>query len=310
MFDDAELQLLRASVNCVAVLEHMSYGWKLDMRQSTRRALKYRRGEGEILIINHDARGWWDPLSRAKGDVFDLVQHLDSSLNFGQVRQVLWRLLGEAPTFPGVLCEEQSRTITQPIAERWSGRPRLRRGSATWRYLTDQRALTAAVLEHATGQDVIREGHRGSAWFAHRDAGQVSHVEVRGPDYKGSLRGGRKTLFRYSPAQALAHRLAIAEAPIDALSLAVLEECQPHTLYVGTGGGMGPGTIEALQAIIADLVGSPDALVVSATDANVAGDRYAECHAEFAGVAGVRFKRLRPPDNLDWNDVLKKGRGR
>ena len=196
MFDDTGLQLLRASVNCVAVLERTSCGWKLDMRQSTRRALKYRRREGEILIINHDGRGWWDPLSRAKGDVFDLVRHLDPSLNFGQVRQVLWRLLGEAPSFQGAPREEKSSAPTEPIAERWSRRPRLRRGSATWRYLTDQRALTAAVIEHAAGQDAIREGHYGSAWFAHRDAGVISHVEIRGPDYKGSLRGGRKTLFR------------------------------------------------------------------------------------------------------------------
>jgi hypothetical protein len=288
----------------------MSCGWKLDMRQSTRRALKYRRGEGEILIINHDGRGWWDPLSQAKGDVFDLVQHLDPSLNFGQVCQILRGLLGKAPSCPGVLREERSRTVTQPIAERWSRRPRLRRGSAAWRYLTDQRALTAAVIEHAAGQDAIREGHHGSAWFAHRDAGQVSHVEVRGPDYKGSLRGGRKTLFRYSPTLVRAHRLVIAEAPIDALSLAALEPCRPHTLYVSTGGGMGPGTIEALQAIIAGLAGNPDALVASATDANVAGDRYARYHAEFADAARVRFERLRPPDDLDWNDVLKKGRGR
>ena len=310
MFDDTGLQLLRASVNCVAVLERTSCGWKLDMRQSTRRALKYRRREGEILIINHDGRGWWDPLSRAKGDVFDLVRHLDPSLNFGQVRQVLWRLLGEAPSFQGAPREEKSSAPTEPIAERWSRRPRLRRGSATWRYLTDQRALTAAVIEHAAGQDAIREGHYGSAWFAHRDAGVISHVEIRGPDYKGSLRGGRKTLFRYSPTRVRAHRLVIAEAPIDALSLAVLEECRPHTLYVGTGGGMGPGTIEALQAIIAGLAGNPDALVASATDANVAGDRYARYHAEFADAARVRFERLRPPDDLDWNDVLKKGRGR
>jgi hypothetical protein len=310
MFDDAELQLLRASVHCVAVLERMSCGWKLDMRQSTRRALKYRRREGEILIISHNGRGWWDPLSRAKGDVFDLVQHLDPSLNFGQVRQALRQLLGNAPSFPGVLREEKSRTVAQPIAARWSRRPLLRRGSAAWRYLTDQRALTAAVIEHAAGQDAIREGHYGSAWFAHRDAGQVSHVEIRGPDYKGSLRGGRKSLFRYLPARAISHRLAIAEAPIDALSLAVLEECRPDTLYVGTGGGMGPGTIEALQAIIAELAHHPDALIAGATDANVAGDRHAQYHAEFADAARVRFERLRPPDNLDWNDVLTKGRGR
>jgi hypothetical protein len=64
-----------------------------------------------------------------------------------------------------------------------------------------------------------------------------------------------------------------------------------------------------LQAIIADLIMLPDGLVASAADANTAGDRYAEQHAVIAGAAGVRFARLRPPDGLDFNDVLKKGRG-
>ena len=163
--------------------------------------------------------------------------------------------------------------------------------------------------DDAAAQDVIREGPHGSAWFAHRLAGQVSHVEIRGPDYKGSLTGGRKTLFRYAPRQARPHRLAIAEAPIDALSLAALEQYRAATLYVTTGGGMGPGTIEALQAIVGDIATLSDGLVASAADANTAGDRYAEHHAVLAGAAGVRFARLQPPDGLDFNDVLKKGRG-
>ena len=53
----------------------------------------YRPGEGEIVIINHHGHGWWDPQGSAKGDVFDLVQHLDPSLNFGQVRKELRRLV-------------------------------------------------------------------------------------------------------------------------------------------------------------------------------------------------------------------------
>jgi hypothetical protein len=85
---DAELELFRQSVDCVAVLERMVGGWRLDVRESTRRALKYRRGEGEIIIVNHDGRGWWDATGSAKGDVFNLVQHLDPSLNFGGVRKV------------------------------------------------------------------------------------------------------------------------------------------------------------------------------------------------------------------------------
>jgi hypothetical protein len=308
MSDDAKLELFRAGVNCAAVLESMSKGWKLDTRQSTRRAMEYRRGEGEILIVNHDGRGRWDPLSQARGDV-NLVQHLDPSLNFGHVRQVLRRMVGVAPSYPATPRDEKGRGATRPIPERWNRQPRQRRGSNAWQYLTGARALPAALVDDAATQNAIREGPHGSAWFAHRLAGWVSHVEIHGPDYKGSLTGGRKTLFRYVPRQVRPHRLAIAEAPIDALSLAVLEQRQADTLYVATGGGMGPGTIEALQTIIADLAALSDGLVASAVDANTPGDRYAEYHAKLAGAAGVRFERLRPPHGFDFNDVLKKGRG-
>ena len=67
--DDTELEVFRREVSCAALLERWPAGWRLDRRESTRRALKYRRGEGEILIINHDGHGWWDPQSSAKGDV-------------------------------------------------------------------------------------------------------------------------------------------------------------------------------------------------------------------------------------------------
>ena len=77
---DEELDHLRAGVNCATLPEKLSSGWTLDRRESTRRTLKYRRA-GEILIVNHDGRGWWDPLSEAKGDVFNLVQHFDRSSN-------------------------------------------------------------------------------------------------------------------------------------------------------------------------------------------------------------------------------------
>jgi hypothetical protein len=137
----------------------------------------------------------------------------------------------------------------------------------------------------------------------------VSHVEVRGPDYKGSLAGGHKTLFVFGQASDDVCRVAITEGPIDALSLAALEGSRRDTLYVATGGGMGPGTVRALQAMLTQLAAIPDALIVSSADANTAGDRYAERHAELAADAGVRFERLRPPGGLDFNDVLKQRRG-
>jgi hypothetical protein len=52
------------------VLEQTPPCWKLDRKESTKLSLKYRRGKGEILIVSHAGRGWWDPTSDAKGDVF------------------------------------------------------------------------------------------------------------------------------------------------------------------------------------------------------------------------------------------------
>src|SRR4051812_24890514 len=305
---DAELDLFRRTVNCATVLERMTDGWRLDARESTKRALKYRRGAGEIIIVNHDGRGWWDATGSAKGDVFDLVQHFEPSLNFGQVRQVLRGFIGATPSYPATLQDHHRADPDRTPAERWAARPKLRPGDAAWTYLAGARAIPDAILVAAARQDWVRLGAYGSAWFAHRWEGEVSQVEIRSATYKGSLRGGRKTLFRFGPAGTAFRRLAVLEAPIDALSLAAIEQVPADTLYVATGGGMGPGTLEALQADLARLreIGG---LLVSAADANGPGDRYAERHAALAAEAGVAFERLRPPEDQDWNDVLVKRRG-
>ena len=309
---DAERDLFKTSVSCAALLEHLPPPWRLDRPGSTRRALKYRRDAGEILIINHDGRGWWDPRSTAKGDVFDLVQHLDPALNFGQVRQVLRRFVGVTPTFPET-ARERRQDPDRPIAERWRRRSRLRPGSPAWTYLSAERCLPACVLALAAEADAVREGFYGSAWFAHRRDGAVSHIEVRGPAFKGALRGGAKTLFRFGRAQGGqgASRLAIAEAPIDALSLAAIEDVRADTLYVATGGGTGPGTVAALETEMRAVaaVSAPAAVIISATDADAAGERYAARHAALAAAAGFRFGRLAPTVGTDWNETLKHRRG-
>jgi hypothetical protein len=302
---DAELDLFRQSVNCAAVLERMVGGWKLDLRQSTKRALKYRRGEGEIIIVNHDGRGWWDATGSAKGDVFNLVQHLDPSLNFGAVRKVLRGFIGITPTYAEA---DRPRSLDpdkpdRSPGERWADRPPLRRGDAAWTYLAESRAIPDAVLAGAARGDCVRLGAYGSAWFAHRWNSIVSHVETRSRTYKGSLRGGRKTLFQFGEANDAFRRVVVLEAPIDALSLAAIERVRADTLYVATGGGMGPGTLEALR-ITLTRVHEVAGLLVSATDANLGGDRYAERHAALATEAAVAFERLRPPEGQDWNDIL------
>jgi hypothetical protein len=309
MRHDEEIEILRAGAHCAALLEGATPPWRLDRGESTKNCLKYRRGKGEILIVNHEGRGWWDPQSDAKGDVFDLVQHLDPGLNFGEVRKVLRCFTGIRPIFPLAVDRRRSPAEKSPhlaIPVKWARRPQLRRGSPVWRYLTDERRLPPSVLVRAVAADVVREGPYGSVWFAHRDDfGAVTHIEIRGPDFKGSVNGGEKKLFRLPGGPEPSMRLVLAEAPIDALSCAALENLRADTLYAATGGGMGPKTISAIETIGARLARIRSARFCSAADANPAGDRYAARHQQIAVAAGVAFERLRPPvEDSDWNDML------
>ena len=81
--------------------------------------------------------------------------------------------------------------------------------------------------QHRAGWSVPR-----STWFVHRSGnGAVSHVEIRSPDYKDSLKGGTKTLFRFGRAGKGVCRLVVTEAPSDALSLAEIDGLRTDTLY-------------------------------------------------------------------------------
>ena len=311
--DPEEIARLKAAVHCATVLERATPPWRLDRRTSTPSALKYRRGEGEVIIVNHGGRGWWDPTHpAAKGDVFDLVQHLEPGLSFGAVRQRLRALAGITP---GCTSELHRRTRQQPrlpVPERWAMAPALTVGSAVWRYLTETRGLPGRILHLATRHDLIREGPKGSAWFAHRDhAGRLADIEMRGPGWRGMAAGSDKTLFRLPGGSLSAPRLAVVEAPIDALSLAALEGPRADTLYLATAGGIGPGTLQALRTLLASRAMDPAAELIAASDADPPGDRHAACLTELAATAGVRAARLRPPHGVgDWNELLVRARAR
>ena len=304
---DPEIEELREKVHCAVVLEQTSPCWKLDRKQSTKLSLKYRRGKGEILIVSHAGRGWWDPTSDAKGDVFRLVQRLEPGLSFGHVRKRLRAFAGLSPSLRPADRAGRQKELDRPVAARWAERRTVWSNTPAWRYLKRQRGLSPAIIEAASVAGVLREGPLGSAWFAHFDrAGAVAHVDVRGPAYKGSLTGGVKSIFRLPLKGPPLPRLVVTEAAIDALSVAVIENLRGDTLYLATGGGMGPGTIAALEALLVDIARLPDALFCSATDANGPGDRFADRHQSLARQFGIPFTRLRPPiDGGDWNDILR-----
>jgi hypothetical protein len=301
---DTEIEWLKAGVSCAALLERLPPMWRLDRTESTRRSLKYRRGPGEILIVNHDGHGWWDPLSDRKGDIFTLVQHLDPGLSFGEARRMLRAFVGVAPTFPEAV---RTRAPRISVVQRWDRCQPLSRGSPAWLYVTRQRGLPESILVAARMAGAIREGPHGSAWFAHRDgAGLLTGIEMRGPAGRNFSAGGGKTLFRLPGGPGRLTRVAVCEAAIDAMSLAVIECSRRDTLYAATAGGMGPATITALQELLRDLAADPAGILIAATDADTAGRRCATRLADMATEAGVRFDTILPPDGLnDWNDALR-----
>lgn len=290
-----ELEELKARVPCAAVLDKA--GFAIDLRQSTRKAVKYRRGDAIVIVI-HAGQGWFDPLSEAKGDVFSLVGHLDG-VPFVEGLPRVASLVGYTPKNP--VWPRRPRTTAQilSIAERWSRRRRPWPGSMAWRYLRDERGLPDAVIRAAVHDDVLREGPQGSIWAAHRDeAGAITGWEERGLDWRGFSTGGSKLLFRFGRGDA--PRLCVTEAAIDAMSLAGLEHARQDSLYLSTGGGWSPGADAAIRALAAGVGAS----LVAATDNNRQGEIYADRLKATARAIGCGFERLRPTQ-LDWNAELQ-----
>ncbi|WP_421405383.1 DUF3991 and toprim domain-containing protein [Agrobacterium fabrum] len=292
--DRQQIEFVRSKVSCATVLT--TAGFHLDKRESSRRALKFRRG-GEIVIVTHDGAGWFDPLSDNKGDVFALA---------GLLERIPFRLsvervgdLAGADRTPLFLPPKPTswRVPSEPIAKRWACRPALVPNSAAHRYLNCRRALPLALVQTAARIGVVRQGPRGSAWFRHDDrSGHLTGWEERGADWRGFSTGGAKTLFRFG--KRAPSRVCITEAAIDALSLAAIEDVRADTLYASTGGGWSPSTVEAIEALAAG------AMLIAATDADPQGEVYADRMRQIADRAGCDFIRLRPRA-VDWNEDLQ-----
>jgi hypothetical protein len=292
--DKKEIEELRQKVGCAALLE--KGGWKVDVKESTRRAIKYRR-DSNIIIVIHEGRGWFDPLSSAKGDVFSLAEHLGAD-GFVEACDRVADVVGFVPSAPEWQRRARPKALAS-ITERWRRRFKPSPGSPAWRYLTHERALPADIVKQAVACDRLREGPQGSIWAAHSDsAGALTGWEERGPEWRGFATGGAKELFRFGPAGS--ERICITEAAIDAMSLAAIEVRRSDTIYVSTGGGWSPATDEAIRG----LAKRANVRLLAATDNNRQGDVYADRVRAIAADARAGYARSRPRA-VDWNEDLK-----
>ncbi|MGQ8634694.1 DUF3991 domain-containing protein, partial [Agrobacterium sp. DKPNP3] len=261
-----KLEDLRDRVPCAALLQRA--GFAIDVKESTRKAVKYRRG-AEIVIVIHEGRGWFDPLSDAKGDVFGLAEHLDG-VTFVEALDRVAELIGVIAGNPVWSAPAGSSAHDTPVTERWAKRRHPWRGSMTWRYLHTERCLPATIIREAIQSNCLREGPYGSMWAAHvNDDSVVTGWEERGRDWRGFSTGGSKILFRLGSSDAL--RLCVTEAAIDAMSLAAFEGLREGSVYLSTGGGWSPATDAAVRRLAA----RPGAVLAAATDANSQGEIFA-----------------------------------
>ena len=292
--DDDELTELRARVDCRTVLEQA--GWELDGRESTRRAAKYRNGAGRIVIVTHEGKGWFDPLSDGRGDVIALSRHV-WGLTLGHARKALRPLAGITPRL-ALPAQAPPNSIPADPSARWRSASVPQPGSAAWRYLAEVRGIPVTALARAVQAGVLREGIQGTAWAMHQAAdARITGWEMRGPSYKGFSRGGTKSVF-WIGHPAASDRLAVTESAVDALSLAALEDWPNGTVYASVGGGFGPPTTEALHALL-----QPHTILIAATDLGSAGDALAARLHRLAEQCGNGFERMRP-DRKDWNEQL------
>lgn len=289
--DHQTIEDLRGKVPCAALLEQQ--GWSVDAKESTARAVKYRRGAGEIVIVIHNGKGWFDPLSDAKGDVFNLARHL-LRVGFREAAEEVAKLDGFVPALRR--WEPPARTAPLlSIADRWDQRQPPSPLSRSWHYLAVERVIPIEVLQSAVAQGLLRNGPGGSMWMAHADnEGTLTGWEERGPVWRGFATDGLKVLFRLGDPQA--SRLCVAEAAIDAMSLAAMEAMRSDTLYLSTGGGWSPTADAALRA----LAGRAGTTLVAATDSDVQGEAFADRLMDVAATAPCEFERLRPTGQ-DWN---------
>ncbi len=205
-------------------------GWKDDLRESTPKAIKYRRGEGEIIIVVHQGRGWFDPDLGSQGRRVFLPSVSARRTSRFRCKAVA-ELVGFEPSAPA--WRRSRNKMPEAITSRWSDRAVPRPGSPAWSYLTSLEPSPKRLCQ----QQSLPADSVKALWDPFGQGISTPPAllgwEERGPIGVGSHAVARK---RFSQLE-VTRRFAFAspEAAIDAMSLAALEEHRADSTYASTG---------------------------------------------------------------------------
>lgn len=283
-----------------------SQGYQLDRRESSRNSAVMRRESDDDKIIvatDNDGHGIYFSVrdDQDNGSIIDFVQRR-KGLNLGQVRRELRPWCGDSSSYRPLPIPERIRKPEPSNANRQAAMGAFaqmhQQPEGGHPYLLS-RGISADTLTDPRFAGMIRQDQRGNAIFPHYDSQGLSGYELKNEGFTGFSRGGEKRVW-HSANIGTAERVVVVESAIDALSHAELTgDRDREAAYISIGGQPSPEQWEVLGAALENKQ-RQGAVVVIATDADVAGDKLAEQIQALA--PGAERQR---PEAKDWNDELK-----
>jgi len=284
-----------------------SFGYALDMRDSSRNSAVMRHANGDKIIVARSSHGHWVYFSvrddSDNGTIIDFIQHRKPGATLGHVRRELaaWTGAVNVPTFdlPDLKPVSKDRA---GVLRNWG-----RMSDAASHAYLEARGLSPALLSSDRFAGTLRIDVRRNAVFPHRDDDGVCGYEIKNRGFTGFATGGVKALWlsNRKPDDSV---LVVAESAIDALSHAALKP-NPAAFYASTAGGWSDTTRAMLRSVVASL--PPTGRVILAFDNDAQGREYVEVARKLlADLGRESVPDLPLVEGTDWNDELRNSFGR
>jgi hypothetical protein len=276
-------QEIRERANCVRGIPLQSVLLETGAQQDRYDKAKWHTAQGAVSCTGMKFINWHQ--NTGGGGAIDLAMHLNN-IGFKAAVEWLWN------RFPN--CDRQ--VSLQPFgASKLILPPRDRnRNPAVIRYLIDDRALPASLIQSLIKSGRIYADNRGNVVFLllGKENNPVG-AEIRGTTaarWRGMAPGSRKDLGYFSVPNPGAITAVLCESAIDAISCFVL---YPTYLCISTSG------VRSNPRWLSSLI-NQGVEIYCGYDSDSPGDNMAKA------MIGLfpEVKRLRPGQN-DWNDVLR-----
>lgn len=300
---DEELEKFKRDVNLVELAG--SYGYEVVRKESCRTSVVMKHTDSKIVVAtNHqNSHGiFFEVHGDASGSVVDFVQYREGC-NLGMTRVKLREYIGQprlkSPIREFAKPQPITRDLAHAVALWQKGQP------YSGDYL-EGRGLTPETI--TLFSDHIRliasqDGKHYNVAFRHDNQTGLTGWELKNKDYTSFAGGGTKALFACQvKEEGPPSRIVIGESAIDTMTYCQLS--QKPGLYVSIAGNLSPNQQALLKATLTD---NPQAKIVTATDADHNGEKYAMFIHSIRPDARRAYPRKREQPDVrykDWNDVL------